>query len=270
MDALAAKIALLSKPTLADTQDRLVRAAVVVATWLLLLIGLFLLVRRLSGALAMPLSPPALLAVGALAALAAWSARIVWEGASSETMPTCVSGWFVRFAPSAALLSMVAALSLPGTQAGALGLFWAMLLSSELKTHFQLQRFSPGRQTGAKRLAVPLQHSNHDENIVQQLTRLRDAELGEMVYGTLRADFEPNQRSASLHVAFCPPFAMMPQMDIEQTDGPESRLKLGQVLPYGARVDVRLREAFAEPQSVVVELCVREKRPPTRPASEAR
>ncbi len=275
MDAHATNGALPGTQIPAD-MSRIVRTAVIAATWLLLAVGLFLLVRRLSGALVEPLSPSALLVLGALAALAAWSARTAWRGASSwvagsepkatAPMTASASDLFVRFAPSVALLSMAAALSLPGTQTSALALFWALLVSSELETHFRLRRrwarrFSPGRQAGAKELSVPpFQHDEHDEHIVQQLTRVRDAELGEMVYGTLRADFEPNQRSVSLHVAFCPPFAMTPQMDIEQTDGPESRLKLGQVLPYGARIDVRLRQAFTEPQRVVIELCAREKK----------
>ena len=268
MDAHAAESVLLGKPMVAGSFSRVVRATVVAAVWLLLLIGLFLLVRRLSGALVTPLAPPALLTLGVLTMLTAWSARAAWRGASSENVSTGASGLFVRFAPSVALLSMAAALSLPGSETIALVLFWVLLVSTELETHFQLRRryfspgrqtFSPGRQAGTKRLSQ--QHDDdreHDEHIVQQLTRVRDAELGEMVYGTLRADFEPNQRSVSLHVAFCPPFAMTPQMDIEQTDGPEARLKLAQVLPYGARVDVRLREASDQLQSVVVELCVRE------------
>ena len=266
MDAHAAESVLLGKPMVADSFSRIVRATIVAATWLLLLVGLFLLVRRLSGALAEPLAPSMLLTLGVLAALTAWSARAAWPAASSDNVSAGASGLFVRFAPSIALLSMAIALSLPGSGVSTLVLFWVLLVSSELETHFQLRRrwacrFSPGRQAGAKEPSVSLlQHGKHDEHIVQQLTRVRDAELGEMVYGTLRADFEPNQRSVTLHVAFCPPLAMVPQMDIEQTDGPEARLKLAQVLPYGARVDVRLREAFAKPQSVVVELCVREKK----------
>jgi len=96
------------------------------------------------------------------------------------------------------------------------------------------------------------------QRVTQRLTRLWNAEQGESIYGTMRASFAPNQRDAVLHVAFCPPFARVPQLDLEQREGPEAQLKVGQLLAYGARIDVRLRRVPPEATSVVVHLSVRE------------
>ena len=48
------------------------------------------------------------------------------------------------------------------------------------------------------------------------------------------------QRSASVHVAFCPPFARTPNATVEQIEGSRARVKTVQLLPYGARFDLKL------------------------------
>jgi hypothetical protein len=82
--------------------------------------------------------------------------------------------------------------------------------------------------------------SDHDEQLLQQLFRVRNAAGQETIYGTLRADFERGQRNASLYVGFCPPLARPPQVEAEPVDGPAATLKVVQALAHGARVDIRL------------------------------
>ena len=60
------------------------------------------------------------------------------------------------------------------------------------------------------------------------------------------------QRSGSLHVAFCPSFEQEPQVEAEPVCGPDCRIKAAQVLPYGARLDVKLDEPAAQDASVLV------------------
>ena len=68
-------------------------------------------------------------------------------------------------------------------------------------------------------------------------------DAGDTCYGWLRATFEAGQRTESIHVAFCPPFLQTPKMHVEQLDGPTTRIKVAQLLPYGARLELRLAEA---------------------------
>ena len=86
---------------------------------------------------------------------------------------------------------------------------------------------------------------------MQTMIRTREAD-GEAVAGTLRADFRAGERTVYAHIGFCPPLAQTPQIEFEQTDGPEATIKLAQVLPHGARFDVRLQRASDE--TVRVEL----------------
>jgi hypothetical protein len=245
------------------------------------------------------LATGALLSIIAWSIRAAARHRISSRGRALSELSSAsdrLSDRFDQIAPAAALLMAGAALSLPGTPTLVLGLFWATIVLSQLDAQFGSRRNwarvlrSAGRQRNSSETLPEgsswrgrpdrsladrepdgsrdigefggefgTEANDLDEHIIQQLTRVHDATYGEMMYGTLRADLEPNQRSISLHVAFCPPFAKVPQMDIEQATGSEAQLKIGQLLAYGARIDLRLQEAADEPQSVIVELSVRER-----------
>ncbi|UUO07486.1 hypothetical protein M4951_04060 [Blastopirellula sp. J2-11] len=90
-------------------------------------------------------------------------------------------------------------------------------------------------------------------NVSQQLTRAREATT-EVVYGYLRADFAAGERHQTLHVAFCPPLAHIPEVEICQVDGPEVSVKTTLIEAHGARVELRRSGGLEEAVSVVLEL----------------
>jgi hypothetical protein len=90
--------------------------------------------------------------------------------------------------------------------------------------------------------------------LLQQLSRSRDAEGHEMVHGTMTAEFAPGERNTVLHVAFCPPFESLPQVEAEIADGPDASVKVAQVLHNGARFEVRLTQPTAEAAIVSLEI----------------
>jgi hypothetical protein len=71
--------------------------------------------------------------------------------------------------------------------------------------------------------------------------------------GWIRAAFAAGQRTANVHLAFCPPTAATPEVEIEQIDGPESRVQVSQVLPYGVRVELKLSEPAEESTIVLLQ-----------------
>jgi hypothetical protein len=89
-------------------------------------------------------------------------------------------------------------------------------------------------------------------DVLQQLTLRTTAEGGQELSGWLRLWLAKGQRTGSLHVAFCPSFDELPQVQAEAVSGPGCRIKAAQVLPYGARLDVKLDEPAAEDESVLV------------------
>ncbi len=79
--------------------------------------------------------------------------------------------------------------------------------------------------------------------------------------GLAAQNFVAGQRTAIVHVAFCPPFDQAPQVEAEPLDGPSCDIRSTLVLPWGVRWEVRLVEPAAEAASVVVEFFAAEKVP---------
>jgi hypothetical protein len=79
-----------------------------------------------------------------------------------------------------------------------------------------------------------------EEQLVQQLTRAKTADGADVLRGSLYAAFPIGGRAMSIHVAFCPPFEERPRIEFRQTGGPAARIKLAQLLAFGARFDIKL------------------------------
>jgi hypothetical protein len=87
----------------------------------------------------------------------------------------------------------------------------------------------------------------------QQLTRtVVDGE--DAYHGLLRLNLERGQRHAYLHVAFCPPFAQVPEAELLQLEGPEASLTPGQIECHGARFDIKLRQPASSETDCLFEL----------------
>ena len=86
--------------------------------------------------------------------------------------------------------------------------------------------------------------------ITQQITRETLADNRDRVRGEVRVQFSPTHQLALAHVGFCPPLARMPSVEVRQTEGPPATVKPTQVLLYGVRFDVRLRESPRSEETV--------------------
>lgn len=250
--------------------------------------ALLLAMRRLSGGLERPLEPTTLLIVAILVALAALAIRALWQRSVNDDA-TLLDEPVVRFGPTLAVVVLGLALSLPELRLETLVAFWAILLSEELWSTQLLPRSLrertarpttlPGATPAAEptveqpaavsssppsappaeiewagRAELPEVEHTEQEQVLLRLTRVRNGEGQEVLHATLRIDFEAGQRTSAFHLAFCPPFAYTPEVDAFQIDGPEARLKVCQLLPYGARFDLRLNRAYGEPLAVEIEV----------------
>ncbi|MEZ6118990.1 MAG: hypothetical protein R3C28_20805 [Pirellulaceae bacterium] len=99
-----------------------------------------------------------------------------------------------------------------------------------------------------------IEASSHDEpldqNCIMQIKVCTDGDA-HSIEGTVRISFASGQTTRSAHVLFHPPFDVIPQVDMEQVDGPDANVTIGQRLPQGVRLDARI-EKPTEPVSVVV------------------
>jgi hypothetical protein len=231
-------------------------------------LAVFLLFRRATGALTAPL-PPALLLLTAVAMLAwVWCVRIAWgrcighAAVLSPRIDRLVMAWL----PPVTLLLVAMACSYPGGRA----VDWVVWLPVIVANSVGPRLFERWRQTH-KVAAIPLTQTtpavpevnvsepvDEDGTLLQQLTRSRAADGRETISGTVVAEFALGERTATRHVAFCPPFQMLPQVEAEIADGPDASVQVAQVLHNGARLDVRLLEPAIEAAAVSLEIVARE------------
>jgi hypothetical protein len=196
----------------------------------------FLIVRRIRGDITSPLPPSALVATATV--ITAWA--------------VCV-----RFAPRRQgttrilLLALAMALfAVACSYAGSRAIDWltwglaAIVFATSPKLVDAVHRYLPLR--AAKNRTV---QAETDQQL-QQLLRYRHADGSESIHGKLLAEFAPGERTATLYVAFCPPFERLPEVELEISDDSFANAKLAQVLHNGAQIDVRL------PNAPDVNLCV--------------
>jgi hypothetical protein len=200
-----------------------------------LIVGAVLLVmRRLAGALTVPLDPGTALALGLLLALI--------------TMLTAADA-AGRIVSVAAMAAVCAALTLPGTTPFALVGLWIPAVAG---VALLLRRESvPAKPefAGPSRSREPAE----DRRVRQQLTRTLEPHGDDVCRGKARAEFVVGQRTAAIHLSFCPPFASVPKLEVDVVDDSGATVKVGQALPYAARIDVKLPQPASAKLDVAVQ-----------------
>jgi hypothetical protein len=217
---------------------------------LLAVCALLLVGRRLEGALTRPLPSLALVLVTCVAVACCEAGGL----AIARTSPRWSKA--LRWGLCLVLVAVAAALSLPGTRWPGLTALWlgpalacawpSVLAWRSTRRADRAAPFVP-RAGGTfptidgedEELAEP---AEGEARPLARIDRLQVDDRTAAVEGWVRAELATGQRTTSVHVAFCPPFARVPDLDFEQASGPEARIKLGQVQAYGARWEVKLAE----------------------------
>ena len=195
---------------------------------LALAVAVFLFVRRLSGALETPLAPAPLILTA--------SGLLAWSAAIRLRLRDRRADWL-----SALVLALFAvACSFPGNR----WIDWVVWLTALVAYGL----------IPARRSSPAIGNSRTVEQLLQHLTRSRTADGCETVRGTLLAEFAPGERTAVLHVAFCPPLERLPSVEADAVNGPACDVKLAQVLHQGARLEARLSRASSTAQRVTIEI----------------
>lgn len=229
---------------------------------LLLLAAAVLCWRRLAGGLSRPLEPPLLLAAAVCFAVAVAAVRTAQRCCQEAQIRCGRLDWIVAGILSVAVFMMGAALSLPDTSPGALLVLWGVLATEEVWAWRPWRRLRERKGDGSlfdkagrrkdpnkERLPSPFL----PDDVLQQLTRSRTADGSEVLSGWIRVPLAAGQRSTNVHIAFCPPFPRTPRASVEQLEGPEARIKTAQLLPYGARFDLKLASQSDSPVSLLLQ-----------------
>ncbi|MBN1908416.1 MAG: hypothetical protein JW818_01640 [Pirellulales bacterium] len=215
---------------------------------------------------------PTICVLGLLATAGSFGARGLWRsGQTALGLASPGLARFVLWAPTAAIVLLGVVVSIRAESSAALAGFWSLVALEELAVGLPLlQRRWAGRRSATTgrstrhRLDPPEVPAPHvgsaaqatappEESLTQQVARSRTAEGGERVAGWLRVELEPGQRTAAAHVAFCPPLARTPSVEVVQTSGPTARIKAVQQLPYGVRFDIKLSQPMAIPSTLLLQ-----------------
>jgi hypothetical protein len=247
-------------------------------------IGLLIVSRRLVGALAdaLPRDTMLLTAVVTMAIVA--SARITWRRAFPLRMCGLLQrSWgeqIVGWGSSLGLGLMAVGCCYPAYRTSDWLIWLPVLIADQLwrQSFFDaghpLLHLNNGLEEDSKEsttLSFPTPNElpqPRQEEIVQHLYRVRNEDGSELIYGTLRADFQTGQRSAVLHVGFCPPLPYLPEIEAEVLPGSEARLKIVQSLAHGARLNVKLPSTPAEDCHVWIDIAATPMEPTVQEASQ--
>jgi hypothetical protein len=259
---------------------------------LLLLILAFIFFARTAGGSVAGTLPGGMLFGAALVLIAVGAAfravvmpRMMPAGALSAARP--VLGWQLALmsAPTLTLLLMLIPCTLAWHSLAWLLLTWLVAIAFETASWSLLLRPVSGVSTlaGARtnvvrslhraevpRVEEPAERPDGGEaaepeaanfeaeclapDVIQKLTRTRDAEGAETISALVRIAFPPGDPLQVVHLSFCPPLARSPAIELEPLDGPEIELRVTVAQTYGTRFEARLAEPASDERSAVVQL----------------
>ena len=260
----------------------------------LLLVGLLVCSRRLTGAFHADLPPEGMLVLALATAIGLAVSRIAWrrsfplETPADLSLPDQVLGW----ASSAALALLAVGCCYPANRTTDWLIWLPILVADQFwrQTFFDTgepwvpptadERSSPAIcSVDESRLLSrasddqpnddqpncdnpsydnpSYDNPSYGDHIVQQLYRLEDCPGTEVIYGTLRADFVAGQRTAVVHAGFCPPLSYLPEIEAEALPGSSAQIKIVQALAHGTRLDVRLPAPATKDCQVWIDMAAR-------------
>lgn len=231
-------------------------------TGLLIAVGVLFSARRMWGSLVEELPPHTMLITAVVTTALATFSRIAWRRIRPvrQTL-ACGNNWtdqFVGWGTSIGLLLVAVGCCYPAYHNSDWLIWLPMLVADQFWRQSYFDAGKPGSDLEIAEVAdvattpltipFPIATESNEEvtadsqEIVQQLYRVRSDDGQELIYGTLRADFHPGQRTAVLHVGFCPPLPYLPEIEADPLPSSSARLKVVQAMAHGARLDVRLSE----------------------------
>ena len=248
--------------------DSALAVAVGATVAILLGVGLLVFARRLAGALSedMPRDVMLLTAVTTTATLTC--ARLAWRRRFPLSTEHGLGRWdqLIGWGSSLALFLLAVGSCYPANHTSDLLIWLPLLVADQLWRQTFFDADSPGDdvvsdQDCGTQLPPPATESEEPSagdrpsgHLVQQLFRLRDRSGSDVIYGTVRADFQMGQRTAVVYVGFCPPLNYLPEIEAEAWHDTPARIKVVQALAHGARLDVRLASPAAEADSVWIDM----------------
>jgi hypothetical protein len=185
--------------------------------------------------------------------------RWLWRHADGSRAPL-PARLCVRLGPPLAWLVFAWAIALPGTPLAGVILFVALLAIEEtwsIRTSGWDMASPPLARPVASKAAGAAVRAAASEEIQQEVVRGKTAAGADWLRARLHVDLAAGQRTATAHIAFCPPFDRLPQVEASQLAGPECRIKVALTLAHGLRLEVKRGDPIEEPGRVTIGVAAR-------------
>ena len=223
-----------------DVADRWPVSHVIVATFFLAFAsGVFLIIRRATGAFTC--AAAAMLLIATAAGLLAWAGCIRAISTRLRVPASPIAFWL----PPLTLILFAVGCSYPGER-WIDWIVWGLALAV-------LGRLSVARRP-LRRRSPPADSDGDGEQLLQQLMRYRMADGRVAIRGTLIAEFAAGERVTDLYAAFCPAFETLPHAEANVADDSTASVKMAQLLHNGAQLEVRLPRPSDHSERVTIEL----------------
>lgn len=252
--------------TLLDSRGAAVRWVVAIGVVVLLAMGALLSGRRYAGALDADLPLAALGPTAALAGATVLAGRVAWRRSLAESEHSVSRLAELAIAWGGSIGLILVAIGCSDFSRTRDWLIWLpLVIVDQFHRHWFLHgAWLPGALPKERGPKIGLYEpevgpagvaaaADADELVLQHLIRVRDAAGEESIRGTLHAPFAAGQRTATLHVGFCPPLERLPQVEVHAGDMPAAQVKVVQALAHGARLEVRLGEPAAKSCSISID-----------------
>ena len=227
-------------------------------------VALILLARRLSGALSQPLEFGPAVGVALLLAGSSWLLRMAairlavneWQIQALIATMTAIT-WTIMVALTLANMSPLAVLAL-WLPVVATEIAWRVLPRAEREgsrgAGEQGSRSGEGEEQAGRRTREQARaEAELPANVWQQLVRVRDGEV-ERVSGVLRLDFAAEEQTTALHLAFSPPLAREPRVELAAIDAAGVTVRATDCRTYGVRLEAKRGRETGSELSVLVKL----------------
>lgn len=230
---------------------RLTFAAILIA---IAFIALILSARRLSGALHEPLDFAAAVGIALSLAAISWLLRLAAiRLAANERQRQALLATITAITGTTAV-----ALTLSNMSPLAVLALWLPVIVAEIAWRVLPRTSEPEASATGVQEQVRQEHRQRQEaelsaNIVQQLVRVRD-DNGERVSGVVRVDFAQEEQTTVLHLAFSPPLAREPRMELAAIDAAGVTVRATDCRTYGVRLEAKRGRETQQELSVLIKL----------------
>jgi hypothetical protein len=230
---------------------RLIFATILIA---ITFIALILSARRLSGALHQPLDFGPAFSIALLLACCTWLLRLVAiRLAANERQRQALLATITAITGTTAV-----ALTLSNMSPLAVLALWLPVIAAEIAWRVLPGTSEPEASATGVQEQVRQEHQQRQEvelsaNVVQQLVRVRD-DNGERVSGVVRVDFAPEEQTTVLHLAFSPPLAREPRLELAAIEASGVTVRATDCRTYGVRLEAKRGRETQQELSVLIKL----------------